>query len=113
MSKVPNAKGILESNLKPPPIAAIGTSAGSLEATFYYALNPKGFLLLGNSEAVGNSGSLFYKLIKNREYSCDEAGPERLASVRNLAQRLKKLAEHREFVYLRSNLFACVSQEPG
>ncbi len=34
-------------------------------ATFHYALNPNGYLILGKSETVGNSGTLFAQLEKN------------------------------------------------
>ena len=34
-------------------------------ATFHYALNPKGFLVLGKSETVGSSGALFSQVEKN------------------------------------------------
>jgi two-component system CheB/CheR fusion protein len=34
-------------------------------ATFHYSLNPKGFLVLGKSETVGSSGSLFSQVEKN------------------------------------------------
>ncbi|SEI93329.1 two-component system, chemotaxis family, CheB/CheR fusion protein [Dyadobacter koreensis] len=36
-------------------------------ATFHYALNPEGLLLLGNSEAVGSSVSLFSQLDKKQK----------------------------------------------
>lgn len=46
---------------------------------FHYSLNPDGFLMLGSSESVGDSSSLFTIVDKNHRFYRRKTGPARLS----------------------------------
>ncbi len=57
-------------------------------ATFHYALNNKGFLILGKSETIGTSGQLFTQLEKKyKVYTKKKLSPDKMEFVLSYRQR--------------------------